>query len=540
MKKYYLGALYFLVFCMTSYATVLRVPTDYVTLDDAFQQALTSATPSTIVVETAGSHTLGHAVYDSPEESYVTIEGVTTPYAGIFFGHLVGAFQPTGPYQLLINDRTVTVEPAHLEIPGLGTAVGHRPNFSELIPGQDKVIVYTRSSGSSEYSIVHVEQNTITLDKEVSFQVGDGFVIKPRTSVTLSLDHHAVRFAFKGSLSLRSIAFDLMGSRIPHAIFEQAVHIEQCLNCWHIGASHLNAREVVHLGKAAGLELTDSYSGDTQTFLGGNITVYANNYAHGTRSCFIGAEKGIDAGTYGHMVEKDAEFFGCTTAVWIDGGSQVAIPGSWLRQGDRGVRLSANSSCMNSARVSMTQVDLGVRALFNSQFHATSLFLEDVDIHAHIDDQHIVELMPPVQPGVRTLDPDGYGIYHSGMSYNYLTSNTVREDLMINSAVPVAPVLGELSDSQWRSGESFLDAIPSEELTKPFNVKKLGIPTQVHPTKKKRVPGKSKRCSRNCGQAPCDPCCSKKAKCCCEDICKLEKELKYCELKRRYRDRCEK
>ncbi len=458
----------------------IKVPTDYQTVDAAIEAVSSAASSdgSTILLESGGPHKLTKALYDTP----ITLEANTLSHTGKYYGHLVGTFQ-TGPYRLSVQGTTITVEPATLEVPGKGT--GNPVEFSEVVPG-DKVLVY-KHSGATEYEVVRAKGTTLTISEEVTFEPGEGFTIKPRTVVVAAQESVTL-----GNCSFKGISLE----GTTHMSVDQGI-LEQCLCNWHIAASDITEVQVVHLG---GVEITDTYKGKGQTFLGSGLTVFANKYAHSTQTCFIGSDKAIDAGTYAHMIAKDAEFYGCTTAIWADGGSHVAAPGSWIRSCNRGVRLSANSSCMTTDTLVMSDVSVGIRALFNSQFHATTLVLQDVGTHAEIDDQTLVELTPPFQPGVRTLEPDGYGAYHSGVSYNYLTSNTYSA---------AESYRHESSDHT-----TFLDSIPTEVMTEPYRTKKFVMPVQRRAGEPKKEGKKEKRCSRNCGKAPCNPCCKKKCRPC--------------------------
>ncbi len=443
-------------------AQTLHVPSDYKTLDSALEQ-VTQDDLYTILLEEQGIYTLSKPCLYS-----VSIEAEVLPFVGIYYGHQVGA------YNLSVSDNSITVETTGADLPAFA--------------GADKILAH-KHSGITEYDIVHVSGNTITLSEEVTFETGEGFMVKPRVSLVLAEGLEAV--TFQGATKFKGI---MLEGDSPRGFDE--VTLEQCVSNCHISSSVVTANKTIYL---KGLEVTDSYSGHEETFLGTGLTVYANKYAQNTNCCFIGCERAIEAGTYAHMIAKGAEFFGCITAIWADGGSQVALPGTTIRSCERGVRLSANSSCMTSDILTMTDVALGVRALFNSQFHASTLVLNNVDTHAHIDDQSLIELPSPLQAGVRTLVPEGYGSYHSGVSYNYLTSNTYTNEVM-----------SLREESSQSSNDTFLDSIATEELSRPYRTEKFVMPIQRRKGKPRSC--KEKRCSRNCGKAPC----SKKTKCRCK------------------------
>ena len=447
----------------------INVPTDYQTLEAALDAA--DPTGATILLENTGPHKLTRGTYSKP----VIIKAATLSHAGRYYGHLVGSFQE-GPYALSVEGSTITVKPMSLAIPGKNTLSGTAVEFSEVVPG-DKILVY-KQSGVTEYEVVHARGSTITISKKVSFEPGDGFTIKPRVSVVAQEEVTFEMCSFKG--------VSLEGSSSMRT--EQCA-LEECLCNWRFSASQMVEAQVVHLNS---VEVTNTYTGKGLTFLGSGLSVLANRYAQTIQSCFIGCDKAIAARMYAHLIVNDSEFFGGNTAVYIDGGSHVALPGCWLRSNSRGVKLSANSSCMTSDMLIMSEVAVGIRALFNSQFHADSLVLHDVDTHAEIDDQTLVELMPPYQQGVTSLQPDGYGAYHSGVSYNYLSSNTYSNNVENYEHKAL------LSDDT-----TFLDSIPTEELIKPYRTKKFVMPVQRRALEQKdnAKDTKEKRCSRNCGKA---------------------------------------
>ena len=461
-------------------AQTLHVPSEYKTLDSALEQ-VTQDDSYTILLEEQGIYTLSKPCLYS-----VSIEAEVLPSVGIYYGHQVGT------HSISVSDNSITVETTGAELP-------------EFV-GVDKILVH-KHSGITEYDIVHVSGTTLTLSEEVTFETGEGFMVKPRVSLVLA------EGLFKGATKFKGVMFE---GDLRRAFDE--VTLEQCVSNCRISSSVVTANQTIYL---KGLEVTGTYAGHEETFLGTGLTVYANKYAQNTNSCFIGCEKAIEAGTYAHMIAKGAEFFGCITAIWADGGSQVALPGTTIRSCERGVRLSANSSCMTSDILTMTDVALGVRALFNSQFHASSLVLNNVDTHAHIDDQSLIELPSPLQAGVRTLVPEGYGSYHSGVSYNYLTSNTYTNEVMSLREEP-----SEVSY------DTFLDSIATEELSRPYKTEKFVMPVQRR--KGKSRPCKEKNCSCSCGKAPCP----KKTECRCKKKCASCKPR--CSSKAFFSKRCKK
>ncbi len=474
------------------YSTTIYVPRDIPTLEEA----LANDEVSTVILEEPGTHTLGKQNYAS-----IRVEAPTTSHTGIYYGQLIGTFQEgsqitgRGPYSLVTSGSTVSVEGTTLEVMGQGMFTGRAPEFSEVIPGVDRVYVIKRDS-ITMCDILHAEGNSLTLSEPVAFEPGEGFTIAPR--VSLRCDEGVT---FTGSSSCKGISFEGTG----HAIFEQGV-LEQCLSIWHIAADDLSEAQVVHLG---GLEVTHSYLGHYQTFIKKGIEIYANNYGQSHNSCFIWCEKGINAGTYAHLIMNQAEFYGCATSIWADGGSHVAAPKSWLRSGNLAVRLSANASCMISDAITISDMNKGFRVLFNSQFHATELSMDNVSTHAQVDEHLLTELIPPIQPGVRTLDPDGYGSYHSGISYNYLRTTSYFSGAMTREVMPA-----KTSDDTFvRSSGTFLDDFPSENLTKPFVAKSSTKPLQKRTVKHTRQ-AKSCRGSRNCATG-----CSCIKRDCCQMSC---------------------
>lgn len=508
--------LIFLSMMLSVSATVLQVPGDYDTLDDALKQVL--AKEGSFTIELApGSYSLTKSLYATLPASKVTIKADSTQATGRYYGHLVGTFQGDqvtgqGPFKVQIAQSTVSVEPTKLSVAGKEQVTGSSVSFTDL-EGHD-LLVY-RHHGLQQYSIRHAQGNQLTLTEELApCAPGEGIMIKPLASLAASNE----TVTFKGSWAFEGIFLE----GATKALGENQLSLERCVSEWHISAPDLSASQVIHLG---GVEVTHTYAGECQTFLGVGLRVYANKYARDVQSCFIGAAKGIEAGTYAHVVCQEAEWFGCDTALWADGGSQVAAPKSWIRSCDRGMRLSANACCMVSDWLAMTDVDLGIRALFNSQVHVTSLYLDKVRTHAHIDEQFLEELLPPVQSGIRTLDPEGYGAYHSGVSYNTLVSSTYSQEAVKRSYL-----------YEDKSG-TFLDSIPSEPFIKEAPPKPFVMPIQKRPDKKKRPrPKKHSCCFCNCGVSPDKPCCKKKEKKCKNK--RIPKCKAPCKSKPRYHPNC--
>ncbi len=448
------------------YAT--HIPTDYPTIEAALNAGQTHLQLA------PGTYTL------SSSSDELTLEAETTSYQGRYFGHLVGIMQQ-GPYELKTNGSTITVEPTSLEVPGKGIANGQVPSFNEVDPTLDTLLVYHYTE-ISEHEIIQAHGAMITLADEVTFAPGEGFMIKPRVTVN-------VEEATVGRCQLRGIYLTGESLEVGQAL------LVDCVVAARLKAAAVNSLRVVYLN---GLSVTHTLEGSDQTYLGTGLMLSGNKYARSANNCFIGCTKGIDLGMYAHLVAPDTECFGCTTAIWGDGGSHVGLSVCVIRSCDRGIRLSSQSSCVSDL-LAITDVPMGMRVLFNSQIHAGSLYLHDVQTHASVDDQTLQELMPPFQQGVRTLDPDGYGSYLSGISYEYLTSNTHHEK--VTRDVP--------------RNDSFLDTLPSEPFTKSYSTTPFVMPVQKRKGSCK-IP-KEKRCSRNCGKAPCNPCCPKKGTCSCKE-----------------------
>jgi len=204
--------------CFENEAKILRVPTDFPTLNAALAEVFygSKLKKFRIVLETQGPHILPPQQLNGRID-YLSIEAASkAPNMGSYYGQDAGLFNTLGiktdpdvlaadvgggPYNLALSnaDTTVTVTGNSVMGPGYfggplipypTVFVGHggfTPNFNQLVPG-DKVRWFkTATNAVTELTIASVLNNVITFTSVVPTPVerGDGFAVKPRATVRI-------------------------------------------------------------------------------------------------------------------------------------------------------------------------------------------------------------------------------------------------------------------------------------------------------------------------------------------------------------------
>lgn len=372
-----------------SNAKILRVPSDYTSLNDALIAAFESVDGQQrfrIVLETQGPHVILPVKFASNDLEYLAIESASnTAHMGTYYGHLVGAYNRLGlqglvdtniagcgPYNIVLSGGQTVITVTGTEVPypygfgqgivqapgwifGLppGVLLGITPQFTltgnNILVGDVIRWFDATTNLVTEHTITTVGSNQLTVTPAISNPVvkGSGFCIKPRATVIVTPYPLAPSFVFRGQMFLTGLHFESTIApplKPGLSILQASVYLQQCLI--HIEVLSSAGTQLYALAPNTFMDNTNGVTpAQVWNNSGGRVIAFCQNFV-GPSAGFCGRGGGKNTCCFSVWIRNTvgiffqdsttckadgAEFYWCQTGAQISGSSSL-VQSLWFTQ----------------------------------------------------------------------------------------------------------------------------------------------------------------------------------------------------------------